>query len=57
MPERSTRPEILFLREMVDAASSIIELVGDLTPEQLNDDRKTRESTLWNFTVLGEASA
>jgi len=57
MPKRSTRPEILFLREMVDAASSIIELIGDMTPEQLNDDRRTRESTLWNFTVLGEASA
>jgi len=56
MPKRSTRPEILFLREMVDAASSIIELLGDLTPEQLNDDRRTRESILWNFTVLGEAS-
>ncbi len=42
---------------MVDAASSIIELIGDLTPEQLNDDRRTRESILWNFTILGEASA
>ena len=57
MPKRSTRPETLFVREMVEAARSIIELIAGLEPADLAEDRRTRHAILWNFTVLGEAAA
>lgn len=50
------RRDLLLLAEMIDAAERARALVGELTVEQLQDDRLRREALLWNFTVLGEAS-
>jgi uncharacterized protein with HEPN domain len=47
----------LLLGEMVDAAEQIRELVNGLSVEQLVADRQRRDALLWNYTVLGEASA
>ncbi len=51
------RRDVLFLREMVSAGTRVVELVADVDLEQLQADRGLLESVLWNFTVLGEASA
>lgn len=51
------RREMLLLREMIDAAVRIREVVGDLEPVELAADALRLDSVLWNFTVLGEASA
>lgn len=51
------RRDLLLLAEMIDAAEQARVLVGDLTVEQLQEDRLRREALLWNFTVLGEAAA
>lgn len=50
------RPESLFLREMIDAAETIVELVGPRSIAELGDDRIRRAAVLWHFTVLGEAA-
>jgi hypothetical protein len=50
------RRDLLLLSEMIDAAERARALVGELTVEQLQDDRLRREALLWNFPVLGEAS-
>jgi uncharacterized protein with HEPN domain len=47
----------LLLGEMIDAAEQIQELVKGVTVEQLSADRQRRDALLWNYTVLGEASA
>lgn len=51
------RRELLLLREMIDAAARIREVVGDLDPAELRADTLRLDSVLWNFTVLGEAAA
>lgn len=47
----------LLLGEMIEAARRIIELVGDRTAPDLDEDQERREAMLWNFTVLGEAAS
>lgn len=51
------RPDELFLREMLDAAQTIREVVGDDDAAVLASHRVRRDAVLWNFTVLGEAAA
>lgn len=51
------RRELLLLREMIEAAVRIREVVGDLDADSLHLDDLRLESVLWNFTVLGEAAA
>ncbi len=51
------RPESLFLREMIDAAETIVELVGPRSMAELDDDETRRAAVLWHFTVLGEAAS
>lgn len=51
------RRELLLLREMIDAAARIREIIGDLDVENLRADRLRRDAVLWNYTVLGEASS
>ncbi|MDQ2880772.1 MAG: DUF86 domain-containing protein [Actinomycetota bacterium] len=48
--------DVLFLREMIDAAEQARALVSGLSAEEVEGDRLRREALLWNFTVLGEAS-
>lgn len=47
----------LLVGEMVEAATRATDLVRGHTVEQVEADRDRREALLWNFTVLGEASA
>jgi uncharacterized protein with HEPN domain len=54
---RSTRRELLLLREMRDAAVAIRELVGDRSAEQVEVNTLRRSALLWHFTVLGEAAS
>ena len=49
--------ELLLLGEMIDAAEQAQALVADVDLDALKDDRQRRDALLWNFTVLGEASA
>lgn len=49
--------DLLLLGEMIDAAERAHELASDVTADELQADRLRSESLLWNFTVLGEASA
>jgi uncharacterized protein with HEPN domain len=51
------RREILLLEEMIDAAEQAERLVQSITTAELEQDRTRRDALLWNFTVLGEASA
>lgn len=57
MPDRSTRPEVLYLREMLDAATAIRDIIGGLDLDALWADSVRRDAVLWNYTVLGEAAA
>lgn len=57
MPNRSTRPEARYLREMLDAATAIRDIIGVLDLEALRADSVRRDAVLWNYTVLGEAAA
>ncbi len=50
------RRELLLLREMIDAADRIREVIGDLDLDGLRGDSLRRDAVLWNYTVLGEAS-
>ncbi|MFD4326495.1 DUF86 domain-containing protein [Nocardioides sp. NPDC058538] len=50
------RRELLLLREMRDAASTIRDLVGQDTAEAIESDSVRRAALLWHFTVLGEAA-
>jgi uncharacterized protein with HEPN domain len=43
--------------EMIEAAERATALTGGVTAEELRDDRLRSESLLWNFIVLGEATA
>ncbi|QAY61700.1 DUF86 domain-containing protein [Microbacterium protaetiae] len=49
--------ELLLIREMIDAATRIREVVGDLDADSLRADTLRLDSVLWNFTVLGEAAS
>lgn len=49
--------DVLLLEQMIEAAEQAVALVGGVTVEDLAADRTRREALLWNFTVLGEASA
>lgn len=51
------RRDLLLLGEMIEAALQAAALVVDTDLETLAGDRKRRDALLWNFTVLGEASA
>lgn len=50
------RRELLLLREMIDAAERIRELMDGLDLNGLRADTLRREAVLWNYTVLGEAA-
>lgn len=50
------RRELLFLREMINSAKRIREVIGDRDVEGLRSDELRRDAVLWNFTILGEAS-
>lgn len=49
--------EALFVAEMIDAATRVVELTAGTSVGDLDGDRTRRESLLWSFTVLGEASS
>ena len=51
------RREILLLEEMIGAIEQIIKTVTGVSEDELSTDRNRRDALLWNFTVLGEASA
>lgn len=51
------RPEVLLLAEMIAAADEAQALVAGVNLEELESERIRRDALLWNFTVLGEASA
>lgn len=51
------RRELLLVAELIDAAERIVELTTGATVASLDQDRDRRESLLWSFTVLGEASS
>ena len=45
----------LYLREMLDAADSIVEATRGKTEDDFLGDRVLRNSTQWDFAVIGEA--
>ena len=51
------RPEVLYLREMLDAAAAIREISAGLNVDELRADTVRRAALLWNYTVLGEAAS
>lgn len=51
------RRDLLFLTEMIDAAEQAIHLVDRRSVEQIEADRTVKDALMWNYTVLGEASA
>ena len=50
------RRDRLLIDEMIDAAQRIVDLVGDLSADDIAINRERRDAILWNFTVLGEAA-
>jgi uncharacterized protein with HEPN domain len=50
------RREDLFVREMIDAAQTVLDLIADSAPEVIEVDMIRRGAVLWNYTVLGEAA-
>jgi len=46
----------LLVAELISAATKLIDLLGDRSPERLADDEMRRDAVLWNFAVLGEAA-
>ncbi|MBO0900161.1 DUF86 domain-containing protein [Cellulomonas sp. zg-ZUI222] len=50
------RPDVLFVAEMIDAATRIVTLSADRDAHAVDQDATVREALLWNFTVLGEAA-
>lgn len=57
MRGRSMQREVLLIREMIDAATRIREVIGDLDADSLRADSLRLDAVLWNFTVLGEAAS
>jgi len=51
------RRELLLIGEMIEAAEQAQALVAGVDLDALAADRQRRDALLWNFTVLGEASA
>ena len=51
------RRDLLLLVEMIEAGTNAALFVADADLEALAGDRQRRDALLWNFTVLGEASA
>lgn len=49
-------PEVLLLGEMIGATEQAQSLVAKMDLEALEGDRLRRDASLWNFTVIGEAS-
>lgn len=47
----------LLLVELIDAADRVAALVEGRDADEVEGDRDRRDALLWNFTVLGEASA
>ncbi len=47
----------LLVAEMIDAATRVVELVGERSAEDLEADDLRREAVFWNLTVLGEAAS
>ncbi|KAA0253973.1 DUF86 domain-containing protein [Acidobacteria bacterium ACD] len=45
----------LYLRDILDAADAIGAFVGGLGPDDLRDDRKTRDAVVRNLEIIGEA--
>ena len=51
------RRDALLLEQMIEAADQAMELVEGVTVQDLAAKRIRRDALLWNFTILGEASA
>ncbi len=51
------RRELTLLDEMIDSAQQAMVLVQGVDADALAGDRVRRDALLWNFSVLGEASA
>ncbi len=51
------RRDVLLLEQMIEAADQAVALVNGVSVADLAADRTRRDALLWNFTVLGEASA
>lgn len=51
------RRELLLIHEMIEAATRVRSLIGDLDAASLFANRDRREALLWNYTVPGEASS
>jgi uncharacterized protein with HEPN domain len=51
------RRELLLIGQMIEAAQQAQALVTGIDLDALAADRQRRDALLWNFTVLGEASA
>ena len=47
----------LLLAEMIDAATRMVDLVGERSAGDLDTDDLRRDAVLWNLTVLGEAAS
>lgn len=51
------RPDALYLRDMIEAADSIIASTRDVTFEQFATQRSLRGTPLYEFIVIGEAAS
>ena len=51
------RRDVLLLEQMIEAADQAMALVEGVAIQELAADRIRRDALLWNFTILGEASA
>lgn len=51
------RPDLLYLREMLQSTSRAREIVSGLSLREIVNDSLRRDALLWNFTVLGEAAS
>lgn len=51
------RRDLLLLGEIIEAAERLLALTDGLTAEEIDEDELRRDALLWNFTVLGEATA
>ena len=51
------RRDLLLLEQMIEAADQAVALVEGVGIKDLAADRIRRDALLWNFTILGEASA
>ena len=51
------RRDLLLLEQMIEAADQAMALVEGVAIQELAADRIRRDALLWNFTILGEASA